>query len=79
MCVVARGRPKKTAEESSDSQKSETSVTESEEEAKINDEAKSDAETTENSHDDKEESANNNAESSKVSTTFTFYFGNICI
>lgn len=63
---LARGRPKKSAEESSDSQASETSVTENEE-AKSNDETKNETAET-NSHEEKEETANNNAEASKVST-----------
>lgn len=67
---LARGRPKKTTEESSDSQASETSVTENEE-AKTNDESKNaNAET--NSHEEKEETANNNAEAAKVSTIMYF-------
>lgn len=70
--ISARGRPKKTAEESSDSQASETSVTENEE-AKINDESKiENAET--NSHEEKEETANNNAEASKVSKFILLVF-----
>lgn len=66
VCFLARGRPKKTTEESSDSQASETSITENEE-AKMNDESKNENAET-NSHDEKEETANNNAEASKVST-----------
>lgn len=65
---LARGRPKKSAEESSDSQTSETSVTENEE-AKSNDDSKHESAET-NSHEEKEETANNNAEASKVSDTY---------
>lgn len=64
---IARGRPKKSAEESSDSQASETSVTENEESKSIDDSKIEAAET--NSHEEKEETANNNAEASKVSKT----------
>lgn len=63
--LLARGRPKKSAEESSDSQASEASITENED-AKTNDEPKNESAET-NSHEEKEETANNNAEASKVS------------
>ncbi|CAG9825588.1 unnamed protein product [Phaedon cochleariae] len=68
----SRGRPKKGAEESNDSQESETSVNENEDQPKSNEEAKTEVESdAANSPDAKEETGNNNAEAPKEAVETT--------